>query len=259
MSNEIDAGFDSKDNEKVILNLIEIMKSVRLQYLKIFIKNNDLMSSATLMRILKKNVRSGDIVKEKNGRTTTYLIKGYKINLGRKSSVDEIVINEIQKLIDDIVESGLLQISADEWEIFHGGRLGRRARRIAEKMDDDRLLLLRRCCSVYHNVEWLASARGLYIPWTWTNRESELLKMYKTTLTEEGEQKIGNNVKDQESGVRDGSWIILSSLDAGPNVNGINVPDLQDWLDYYLNVIDMLTVVKPEKKMASIKVKAKKS
>lgn len=110
------SGYENKDREEIILEWIKKWKMVPYQDLeKTFVKGNKQvqMCRSTLLKKLGNLIKAGYIEKTKRGKYTLYCIPGMgTIKKKTPSELDRLLLDEMKKLLSEIICSGLVQFEA---------------------------------------------------------------------------------------------------------------------------------------------------
>lgn len=213
--NEEHTGIDDDDNERLILEAIHKRRRVPLQTLiRLFVEGTPrVMGESTLKRHLGRLSASKQIGKLKDGKKTIYCVPGESLpERMPPSGVDLFLVDEMKKLVSDIIASGLIFVDSavDDY-------LGENRDANIEAEFDDRIRrrseLAQRGYTLFWAVRRLQEQRLYQIP---------IPRPYSSAEWLENDIEIAGDETDCRN--------------HADNYNGVIF-----WLDYYLDAIDFLT------------------
>jgi hypothetical protein len=229
------SGISDDADTRLILELLQdnafVSTQTFLKHIKKATFHRKINSMVDREKIVGKEKRPGD------RHVYYYLIEKRSLmpTQTKPSELDRFLIEECKNVVSDVMSSGLLRLTESESEISFEKKTGnwplikcddRRNRNqkhiLFDYLDEnrrreqERSLLLRRCYSLHHSIRWLIQRRGSSLKGWWELGKGE------------------NSHHD-----------FLEHPWKTPNP-GNPAAQLQLWLEYYLNVIDILTQSKSE-------------
>lgn len=205
-----DTGNNEDTNEKMILIMIQKRERVPLQTLLTHFVFSGKMSKSTIHRHLARLKKDGEVITLKKGRIVYYALPGTSIpDVGPPSDLDRFLIEEMKKLVSEMIQSGLVWIDEETEEASPNdiAKYAEGDRRMASRYE-----LAQKAYSLYRAMRFIRERRT-----------------YKTPIP----RPYRRDEWDEED------WDIISEWTNCRNLMGSDM--LVNWMDYYIEIIDFLT------------------